>query len=298
MPDGMSPWRRWKERPQSLAARRAFFQIHLWTGIVAGLYVIAVSVSGSAIVFRREIEKGVHRSFIAAHGRTMLSAEDIEQRAHQAYPSGEVLAVVAPQAPGRPYGVVLAMGARRAERFFDPYTGADLGDSTPLADRVLNFLADLHDNLLSGLTGRILNGLGALLLVLMSLTGAVIWWPGIKNWRRSTRVNRKARPARLNWDLHSAIGLWCYVFVLIWGISGIQLCFPGTLDFVLGSDVRRWLTALHFGRFNEATEAIWAVVGLVPAILAATGALMWWNRVLAKKLRRSRDRGASVAVVG
>jgi uncharacterized iron-regulated membrane protein len=298
VPEGMGVLRRWRERPQRLRLRRALFQVHLWTGIVAGLYVVAVSVSGSALVFRREMDRGEHPSFIAANGRTMLSAEEIERRAQRAYRPGEILGVLAPQRPGRPYSVVFATGSTRVERFFDPYTGADLGDPRPLGDRVLYFLADLHDNLLSGLTGRILNGLGALLLVLMSLTGAVLWWPGIKNWRRSTRVKWRARPARLNWDLHSAIGFWGYLFVLVWGVSGVQLCFPGTLDPLVGSEVRYWLTALHFGRFNVVTEAIWTVAGLVPAILAVTGVLMWWNRVLVKKIKRAREQKGDPALVG
>jgi uncharacterized iron-regulated membrane protein len=27
--------------------------------------------------------------------------------------------------------------------------------------------------------------------------------------------------ARISWDLHSALGFWCFVFVLVWGVSGI-----------------------------------------------------------------------------
>jgi uncharacterized iron-regulated membrane protein len=46
------------------------------------------------------------------------------------------------------------------------------------------------------------------------------------------------------------------------------------------------LTALHFGRFNWFTQALWTIIGLVPAVSAITGALMWWNRVLRKKFRR------------
>jgi len=151
----------------------------------------------------------------------------------------------------------------------------------------VRWLADLHDNLLAGLTGRTLNGIGALVVVLLSGTGMMIWWPGIKNWRRSMTISRRARFARLNWDLHSALGFWCSVLVMVWGVSGICLCFPGALNFLLGREFRYWITRLHFGRFNGATEALWTVLGLVPALLAATGALMWWNRVLVKKLRRN-----------
>jgi uncharacterized iron-regulated membrane protein len=150
----------------------------------------------------------------------------------------------------------------------------------------LGWLADLHDNLLAGLTGRTLNGIGAFLLVVMCATGAVIWWPGIKNWRRSMKIRPKARFARLNWDLHSAVGLWCGLFVLIWGMSGFSLCFPGTVDSFFNPLLRLWLNRLHFGRFNGPAEALWTILGLAPGILAVTGALMWWNRVLSKRLRR------------
>ena len=270
--------------------RRSLFQVHLWMGIVAGLYVVVVSLSGSAIVLRRELGPLMTKTFaIANEGRTRLRAEQVRQRARLAYPSGEVLDVVEPRSADWPYAVVLGIGNQRVERLFDPYTGADLGDPHSPLDRVFGWLVDFHDNLLSGLTGRTLNGIGALLLVLLAATGAVIWWPGIQNWRRSTRINWTARPARVNWDLHSAVGFWCYLFILIWGISGICLCFPGTLDFLLSSLVRSWITRLHFGRFNAVTEAVWTVLGLAPAVLAASGAWMWWNRVLSKKLRHFRE---------
>ena len=292
-----SPWRRWTERPQSLWARRALFQIHLWTGIAAALYVIVVSVSGSAIVLRLELEKRIHKTVATVDGRTPLSTDQIQQRVQRAYPAAEILNIIEPRKPGRPFIVILETGNQRVQRSVDPYTGAELGDPRPLVARALDWLTDLHDNLLSGFIGRTLNGLGAFLLVVMSLTGAVIWWPGSRNWRRSTRVQWGARFARLNWDLHSAVGFWCYLFVLIWGTSGICLCFPGTLDFVFGSQVRYWLTRLHFGRFNLALEGVWTLLGLAPAFLAVTGALMWWNRVLSKKVKRSRKQKESVAAV-
>jgi uncharacterized iron-regulated membrane protein len=30
-------------------------------------------------------------------------------------------------------------------------------------------------------------------------------------------------------------------------------------------------------------QALWAVVGLVPAIMFVTGLIMWWNRVVRKR---------------
>ena len=48
------------------------------------------------------------------------------------------------------------------------------------------------------------------------------------------------------------------------------------------------MTRLHFGRWRVPwLKAVWAVVGLVPAIMFVSGVVMWWNRVLRPKLRRS-----------
>ena len=152
-------------------------------------------------------------------------------------------------------------------------------------------IVKLHANLLAGTTGRLANGIGGICLTLLCLTGAAIWWPGIKNWRRSLTVSRKVHIARLNWDLHSALGFWWFLFVLIWGVSGIYFSFPGWFDAIgslgpngwLTEQGLFWLSELHFGRFNQFTEAVWSVLGLVPALLAFTGVFVCCRRVIYKK---------------
>jgi uncharacterized iron-regulated membrane protein len=42
--------------------------------------------------------------------------------------------------------------------------------------------------------------------------------------------------------------------------------------------------AVHFGSFAGVVgQILWATLGLTPLLLAVTGYLMWWNRVLKKK---------------
>ncbi len=54
------PWgTRLAHEPQRLWVRRALFQVHLWTGVGVGLYMLAISITGSAIVFRRELAKAL-----------------------------------------------------------------------------------------------------------------------------------------------------------------------------------------------------------------------------------------------
>jgi len=285
----MTAWQRWVQRPQGLWIRKALFQVHLWVGVGIGLYVLVISISGSAIVYRRQIAKKYpRRNVIVADSGRRLSLDELKQRVERAYPTYQVDNFSEPQRPDWPDDVVLERRKKRIERYFDPYTGADLGDPHPAIYRALLWLVNLHDDLLSGETGREVNGIGSIFLTVLSLTGAVLWWPGKKNWRRSLTIDWKAHFPRFNWDLHSAIGFWCSLFVLVWGVSGICLCFPGTFDSLADGNFVSWLTRLHFGRFGWFAEALWTIVGLAPAVLFGTGVLMWWNRVLRKAFRRRR----------
>src|SRR4051812_1881955 len=51
----MSFWSDWVRQPQRVWLRRALFQIHLWCGLAIGLYIVVLSVTGSALVYRREL---------------------------------------------------------------------------------------------------------------------------------------------------------------------------------------------------------------------------------------------------
>ena len=48
-------WRQWLWRPKNTWLRKLIFQLHLWSGLLLGLYVAVVCASGSAIVFRNDI---------------------------------------------------------------------------------------------------------------------------------------------------------------------------------------------------------------------------------------------------
>jgi uncharacterized iron-regulated membrane protein len=153
----------------------------------------------------------------------------------------------------------------------------------------IEWLVDLHANLLFGGSGRFVNGIGSICVTLLCLTGAVIWWPGIGNWRRSLTVNWRSHFARINWDLHSALGFWCFLFVFLWGISGFYFSFPKLSSAVFGSldpsgkftdQPLFWLSLLHFGRFGWFAEALWTLFGLVPAVLSVTGIFLCCRRMI------------------
>ena len=213
-------------RPQNLWLRKALFQIHLWTGIAVGLYVVAISVSGSALFFRSKILEAAPGRRVVAGSGPLLTKDELKAAALKAYPGYRIGNVWQGSIPGQEVEIWLSRGSREKKRIFDPYTGKDLGESVPYSLQALTWLLDLHVNLLAGPKGRIVNGVGAILLTLLAVTGAVIWWPGVKNWRRSLTVNPRAGWKRINWELHSAIGFWMFAFLFMWALTGVYLVFP------------------------------------------------------------------------
>jgi uncharacterized iron-regulated membrane protein len=218
------------------------------------------------------------------------------------------------QTPHHAVEIHLQRSKLTIQRLFHPFTGEDLGDPVPLGFRITTWLRDLHDNLLGGETGRKVNGVGALMVLVLCGTGAVLWWPGIRSWRRSLTFDVRSNWKRLNWSLHSALGFWAFGFVVLFAITGAYLSFPDystqIFDYLeplddthpverLGDRIQYWLAYLHFGRLggrgipgcgrglcDTMTKAVWAVGGLVPPILSVTGAVMWWNRVIRPALNR------------
>jgi uncharacterized iron-regulated membrane protein len=223
----MTVGEQWIRRPQNLWLRKALFQVHLWTGIGIGIYVLLISVSGSAIVFRNELYKwlGTVPATVAVSG-PRLTQEELKAAAKRVYQGYSVTFIFEAKKPTQATEIWMERRGKKKQRLFDPYTGEDLGDSVPRSIRLIAWCADLHTNLLYGETGRIVNGIGAVFLTLLSLTGAVIWWPGIRNWRRSLTIRSNSNWKRLNWDLHSAVGFWTLAFVFMWGFTGVYVVWP------------------------------------------------------------------------
>jgi uncharacterized iron-regulated membrane protein len=223
----MNLWQRWLRRPQNVWLRRAFFQVHLWSGIALGLYVLAISVSGSAIVFRNEIYKAADSGprIVEAKG-DRLSDDALKDAARRAYPAASVSFVWPGKQQNYATEVWMDADGDRIQRLFDPYTGADLGPSVPYAIQVTSWFMNLHTDLLAGDVGRKVNGVASILLTLLCVTGLIVWWPGVDKWRRSLWVNPKAGWKKINWDLHSAVGFWTFALVFMWGVTGVFLVWP------------------------------------------------------------------------
>jgi uncharacterized iron-regulated membrane protein len=304
-------WQRWVRQPQRIWLRKAFFQIHLWSGIALGIYILMISVTGSVLVYWNELYRAETPEPIISKGSgPRLTDDQLVADALRLYPGYRLVGIHRMRDLDQAVDVSLGRGDKVRRRLFDPRSGGDLGDTVPFGFWLVSKVLDLHDNLLAGPTGRKVNGLGALALLALAVTGLAIWWPGIRTWRRSLALPRGVGWKRWTWHLHSMIGFWSL------GFSGIYLSFPDVVqDFAdrlepltpanagvrFGDQVIYWLAYLHFGRIkgigipcsgpglcDQTTKAIWAIFGLAPAVMFVTGAILWCSRVLRPRLAGAR----------
>jgi uncharacterized iron-regulated membrane protein len=297
--NGSGLWHDWVHRPQSLRARRALFQVHLWVALLVGVYVVVMSVTGSAVVFRPDVSRWlVPRAVPSAEG-SRLVAEALDAAIRETYLEYEVVRVTESFRPNGPVSVLLASNGQEHGRLFDPYAVADMGESFPMPVRVIEWLTDLHDNLLADTTGRKINGVGGVLMLVLCVTGLVIWWPGKHRWTRSAVLLGSTPRGRFLWHLHSVIGIWTLAFLFIWGLTAFYFAFPAPFEAIIdsldrdpedferpGEGVLLALIDLHFGRFGGLWgRTAWAILGLLPAALFVTGFTIWWRRVVRPRWR-------------
>src|SRR5258708_23368506 len=160
-------WQQWMRRPQNVWLRRAIFQIHLWTGIGVGLYVVAISITGSAIVFRNELYTWASKRPPVTVAPEKLGKQEFRSKVAGAYPGSSIANVWESKEPKQPTEVWMDKDGSRVQRLFDPYTGRDMGRSVAYTIRIVSWCGDLHANLFGGSTGRKINGIGAGFLTLM-----------------------------------------------------------------------------------------------------------------------------------
>src|SRR4051812_6357658 len=122
----------------SPALRRSLLTLHQWVGLAAGLFLIVISISGSALVFENEIDRALNRSTsFVAPGPRPLPIETLIARVAAAYPGDQIGGVRIGEAPDQAYEFSLRS---RQGAMVNPYTGDVLG----LRDHEKSFARWVH----------------------------------------------------------------------------------------------------------------------------------------------------------
>ena len=266
----MSLLHRLLHTPRRTLARRAAFQIHLWCGVIIGLYTALIGLTGSALVFRDEIERALRPNlYVLAPTVNTVPQPTLDQllaTAVKALPDWQPRGFEQlPETPAtmpihpvllymmpRPGHAVMAPHSFTPDQLlvsFDPRTGALLDARSRYAG-VLGFAANLHYYLLAGNRGYLVNGVLAIAFLGVSLTGWILWWPGIRRVVSALRLHGLHRShhgtkwnwKRLNWDLHSVGGFWSNPALIAIIATGIFFVFSQpilrVIAFTTGTDPR------------------------------------------------------------
>ena len=217
-------------------------QLHCWLGLASGLVVFVVALTGSILVFEKELDEGVNHSFYfteVPEGAQRLSADSLLSNARQYDASMQMTGMeIDAEAAGRN---VLVRGKKNGETWFiaiDPWTGK-VADAVNHERRFFTIVLKLHRYLLAGDVGKVITGIACLIFLALVLTGLLLWWPKrIRNLKQRLQIKWKSHSKRLNWDLHAVGGFYVHIIIFIiaftgltwsykWFNNGIYLLFDG-----------------------------------------------------------------------
>jgi uncharacterized iron-regulated membrane protein len=216
----MSLFRTLVHHPRKLWLRRAFFQIHLWAGVLLSLYIVMIALTGSILVFRTELTRALLPKTLTPYTAERTAPIAVVLDCFRAtYPEGTLENI---QTPSQETPVFLLFAKDSHQHPFTLLADPVTANLELLPHTWLYWTYELHVNLLLGEAhGVQLNGIGALCLLLLVITGLVLWWPGVKIWARGLRIGFRHNWRRINYDAHSAIGFWTLFIVFWWALSGI-----------------------------------------------------------------------------
>ncbi len=219
--------------------RRVLYFMHLYAGLFFGAAVVFVGVTGSAVMYRPEIEQLLNPEwFRASAPGEMRPLDELVANAVQTYPAAvpTFVSIQPPLGAGEAAMVIMKdrFGAGSGpwiRAHVDPYTGAVLASFDP-RQTFSGVLFDLHSSLLVGehTWGEQIVGVFGIVLLLFCVTGAVLWWPGTRSVIRALKVRWKGGAFTVNYDLHRVAGIALLVPLTLVALTGIVLVFPSTRE--------------------------------------------------------------------
>lgn len=69
----------------------------------------------------------------------------------------------------------------------------------------------------------------ALATIFLAISGLVMWWPGLRRWKRGFRLRRK-NLTTLSIDSHRIVGVLSVAWFLMWGVTAIFYALPDSSE--------------------------------------------------------------------
>ncbi|MDO3626376.1 PepSY domain-containing protein [Mucilaginibacter sp. BT774] len=198
------------------------FKLHLYASLILCPLILVFAITGCFMAFEPEIDHWVHRklSYVEPR-RKALSIADIANTLNKEYPHDTIVGYHLSTFPGISYQVYTNIQTI----YINQYNGKVLGtmagpDFWQKAQNIIHQLhlrlafRDNHD------TGKLIMSWTGVVLLIILPSGLFLWW---KQKRVSIRASGQSRQ---KWfDLHSMIGIFSFVFIMISVITGVIIGF-------------------------------------------------------------------------
>lgn len=194
---------------------RLIFWGHLIAGLVAGVVILSMAVTGLIISYEAQLIDWANRDLRVtppAAGAPHLDIETLLAKVHETKPDLNPSGITWKADPAMP--VTLSVG-KKGVFFANPYTGEFLGEGHRAWHDFFHAATDWHRFLTgTGLpkeTGKAITGAGCLIFSLLLLSGIYLWWPRHWRWanvRAVILLNPQLRGRARNWNWHNVFGFW------------------------------------------------------------------------------------------
>jgi uncharacterized iron-regulated membrane protein len=220
--------------------------LHLWLGLVSGLIVFIISITGCIWCFQKEISSLTQPyQFVQTEDKPYLSPSALKKIAEQkqfgdkAGKPGSVINSV--QYPGKGKAAIASYRDKKTGFmmvYMNPYSGKILKVKALEKDFFRIILAGHFNLWLPRAIGQQVILWSTGIFVILLISGLIMWWP--KNLRKanvdkSFKVKWKASFKRVNYDLHNVLGFYMLIGALIIAITGLYFGFkwvPKTIYWV------------------------------------------------------------------
>ncbi len=212
-----------------LKLRTAIFWMHLAIGVVAGLFILNMAVSGILIAYQKPITALAERSqriVSAPAGQASLDVEALVAKVQAARPDAHLSGVVLYSDPTA--AAMFYVGRDNNVLYANPYTGDVLGDGQKTVRGFFQTVTSWHRWLaLEGTArpiGQAITGTLSIAYFFLLFTGLILWLP--MQWsrnrlRQGALLNLKLRGRASNWNWHNVAGLWFAPLLLLVTLTGI-----------------------------------------------------------------------------
>jgi uncharacterized iron-regulated membrane protein len=226
--------------PRSIHIRRAFMWAHRWLGLIGGVAVVLMGLTGSFIVFYREIDAALNPALYApAAPEQRVSLTEV-MRIAATVDTAPIFTILAPD---RIWPVWIVIHAHESGKgrypnlwttMVDPSNGKVLGrrdytNAFALAVYRLHYTLLLYE-----WWGQELVGVVGVALLGLTLSGLYVWWPRQGRFWRSMSLRKGVSPLRFAVDVHNMLGFWASIALIMISITGIGIVFPDAVRPVLG----------------------------------------------------------------